>query len=72
MVTVNNKDIPEDFNMFSDLWNLYKKYYYPENNDQYWLTVRNDFLNLAKKYKSRLSEDLSLAIINELERKSKE
>lgn len=63
MAAVSNKEIPDEFNMFGELWTLYKKYYHPENNDQYWQGIRNDFINLTKKYKSKLSEDLSLAII---------
>jgi hypothetical protein len=71
MAAVNNKDIPVDFNMFGDLWNLYKKYYHPEDNDQYWQNIRTDFIDLSKKYGTKFSEELGQVVICELERKAK-
>lgn len=71
MAVVSNKEIPEDFNMFGELWNLYKKYYHPEDNDQYWKNIRNDFIGLSKKFGTRFSEELGLTVMGELERKAR-
>lgn len=72
MAGVNSKDIPEDFNMFGELFNLYKKYYYPEDTDEYWKSVHDDFKALYEKYKNELTKDLGLTIIAEFERRAKE
>lgn len=71
MAGVNSKDIPNDFNMFGELFNLYKKYYHPEDTDEYWKLVHDDFKALSLKYRTELTNDLSLVIIAELERKAK-
>lgn len=71
MAAVSNKEIPEEFNLFGELWNLYKKYYHPEDNDQYWADVRKDFIELSKKYGTKFSEELGFTIMCELERKAK-
>ncbi len=71
MAAVNNKDIPEEFNMFGELWNLYKKYYYPEATDEYWINLRQDFIDLGKKYGTKFSEELGLTIMNELDRRAR-
>lgn len=72
MAGVNSKDIPEDFNMFGELFNLYKKFYHPEDTDEYWKSVHDDFKALSQKHGTELTNDLSLAIIAEFERKAKE
>lgn len=71
MAGASNKEIPSDFNMFGDIWNLYKKYYYPEDNEQYWNNVISDFKSLSKKYQTKLVDDLCIAALNELDRKAK-
>ncbi|MDF2608963.1 MAG: hypothetical protein K0R92_437 [Lachnospiraceae bacterium] len=71
MAAVSNKDIPDDFNMFGELFNLHKKYYYPDNTDEYWKAVHEDFKKLCQKYKTEFTEDLSFVVIKEFERKAK-
>lgn len=71
MAGVSNKEIPNDFNIFNDIWTLYKRYYYPEDNEQYWNNVISDFKSLSKKYQTKLANDLCIAILNELDRKAK-
>jgi hypothetical protein len=71
MASVISKDIPEEFNMFGELFNLYKKHYKPEQSDQYWKDVLDDFKALNNKYGTQLSKDLSHAIMDELERKER-
>lgn len=71
MAAVSNKDIPDDFNMFGELFNLYKKYYHPDNTDEYWKAVAEDFKKLSKKYGTEISKDLGFVVIAELERKAR-
>jgi hypothetical protein len=71
MAGVNSKEIPDEFNMFGELFTLYKKYYHPDNTDEYWIAVSNDFNSLSKKYGTELSKNLGFTIIEELERKAK-
>lgn len=61
----------EEYYMFNALWTMMKKYYIPENTDEYWLSVINAQKEFCDKYPSKLALDLSTAIINDLERRSK-
>ena len=71
MAGVNSKEIPDEFNMFGELFNLYKKYYHPDNTEEYWRSVFADFEAFTLKYNTVLSKDLTYAVITELERKGK-
>lgn len=62
----------EEQMMFNDYLMLCQKMWIPEADDSYWnqlITSANEF---CEKYKSKLAQDLSVALINELERKHKE
>lgn len=50
MGSVIAKEIPEVQGFFNELWSLYKKYYLPEANDEYWNAVVYDFTELQHKY----------------------
>lgn len=62
----------EEYYMFNALWTMMKKYYIPENTDEYWQSVVNAHKEFCKKYPSKLALDLSTAFINDLQRRSKE
>ena len=60
------------YNIFTDVWKLYKKYADVRPDDEYWENVVNETNTLAQKYDNgRLCRDLMLAVMSELGRKSK-
>lgn len=60
------------YNIFTDVWKVYKKYADVRSDDEYWENVVNEINALDKKYDNdRLCRDLILAVISELERISK-
>lgn len=73
MASVTAKEIPEEQKFFTELWNLRKKYYIPEDSDEYWNSVVNDFTELKDKYRGvSISYRIILLIINDLELRYKE
>ena len=67
-----DEELKAVYNIFTDAWKLYKKYADVRSDDEYWENVVNETSALAKKYDNgRLCRDLILAVISELERKSK-
>ena len=73
MASVTAKEIPEVQQFFTELWNLYKKYYIPEDNDDYWDSMINEFTELRVKYgKVSISYKMILLIIDDLEMRYKE
>lgn len=73
MASVTAKEIPEEQMFFTDLWNLRKKYYTPEDNDDYWNSMINEFTELRVKYeKVSISYKMILLIIDDLEMRYKE
>lgn len=50
MAAVLAKEIPEVQAFFNELWFLYKKYYIPESNDDYWASAVSEFMKLQLKY----------------------
>ncbi len=73
MASVTAKDIPEEQKFFTELWNLRKKYYIPEDSDEYWNSVVNDFTELKDKYRGvSISYRIILLIIDDLELRYKE
>lgn len=69
MASVIAKDIPEEQAMFVQIWNTYKKYYVPENQDAYWKELSDDLNRIISMYKSDLCKELCLAVAAELDRK---
>ena len=73
MASVTAKEIPEVQQFFTELWNLYKKYYIPEDSDDYWSSMINEFTELRVKYeKVSISYKMILLIIDDLEMRYKE
>lgn len=73
MASVTAKEIPEEQMFFTDLWNLRKKYYTPEDSDDYWSSMINEFTELRVKYeKVSISYKMILLIIDDLEMRYKE
>lgn len=73
MASVTAKEIPEEQKFFTDLWNLRKKYYTPEDNDDYWDSMVNEFTELRDKYdKISISYKIILIVMDDLEMRYKE
>ncbi len=71
--SVKAKEISEEQQMFVDIWEHYKKFYRAEDTEEYWTEQIAACQELQEKYKnSKLAKDMLLAIVKELERKSKE
>lgn len=50
MAGVCKKDIPEIASFMSDLWELVKHYWNPEDTDEYWNSFVMDARELSEKY----------------------
>ena len=73
MASVTAKEIPEEQKFFTELWNLRKKYYTPEDNDDYWSSMVNEFTELRVKYeKVSISYKMILIVMDDLEMRYKE
>ena len=60
------------YEMFSDLWRLYKKYQEPKEEQIYWDSLVKSAGELCRKYPVKLCEDIAISIINELDRNAKD
>ena len=67
MASVTSKEIPNEFNMFGELFTVYKKYYHPEYTQEWWAEMMQAFRDLNKKYDLEICKDLSLACISAIE-----
>ena len=66
-----DEELKAVYNIFTDVWKLYKKYADVRTDDEYWEKVVNESDEIAKKYgNGRLCRDLILAVIAEFERKN--
>ena len=70
MAAVSKDQIKTEFNLFGEIWNIYKAYYTPEakDNEEYWEAITA----VQHKYPGQLSRDLALAILGDIERRSEE
>lgn len=50
MAAVKNKDIPEEYEFFGELFTFRKKFYKPEENDEYWEALVDETRKLADKH----------------------
>lgn len=69
MASVTNKEIQEDFNLFGEIFNMYKKFYLPEDNETYWNEVIENSRDISSRFDSALARDLCLIVVDEFERK---
>lgn len=60
----------EEFEMFQDYWKLLQENWKTENNSGYWGKVMKDSDAFYQKYKTPFARELSIAYINELERRA--
>lgn len=62
MASVAAKDIPGEQKMFTQIWNVYKKYYVPEIHDDYWEQLKCELTEIIDTYKSDLCTSMCLAV----------
>lgn len=65
MSSVRASDIPEEQKMWTDVWNWRKKYYNPENSDDYWKQFTDDGIFLGEKY-GKLCQDIVISVLDEV------
>ena len=70
---VTDAELKTVWGMFTDCWRFYKKYADVQQADEYWEAMVAEADVIAKKYQNnKLCRDLIFAVVDELERKSKE
>lgn len=68
-----NKEMQTEFNIFRDVWNIYKKFYFVTNDNKFWDQLVNECGKIKDKYKnSNLCSRLLMIIIQDLEERRKE
>ncbi len=65
-----NEQMKTEFSYFGEVWTFFKKYYEVRQSDD-WEVVVADAAAINQKYHCPLCKDLILAILDELERRSK-
>jgi hypothetical protein len=68
----DNKEMQLEYNFFADVWKLYKEYYNPVENEEYWSDLMSAAHEIEHKYNNELCKDLLLSVINDLDRKHKQ
>lgn len=71
---VRNEEIKQEFALFADVWNTYKLLLpvRPRNDTRYWGEAVEAVSKIMRKYPGQFAKDLSLAVLGDLERRSKE
>ena len=63
-----NEEMKTEFEVFKDVWNVYKKFYFVTDNNEFW----DERGKVRDKYKnSNLCSRLLMVIIQDLEERSK-
>lgn len=70
---VTNEQMKTEFTLFGEVWTLFKKYFdIRQSEDARWDVLLEESAAISQKYQnSPLSRDLFMAVMNELERRSK-
>ena len=64
MGSVKGSDIPEEQKMWTDVWNLRKKYYYAEERKEWWMNFVADMKEMSSRYNLELCNKILIAIYN--------
>jgi hypothetical protein len=64
-----NQEMQVEYNLFADIWKLFKHYYHTEDNKDFWNSLIDSAREIEKKYRCSLCNDLLIAVIMELENK---
>lgn len=66
-----NEQMKTEFSYFGEVWSFFKKFYEVQEDDYYWNLVVKEAERIVEKYNRPLCKALVLAVLNELERKSR-
>ena len=71
---VKNTEVQQEFDMFADVWKLYKALLPVQNKDDeaYWDNAVNSISEIMRKYPGQFAKDISLAVLGDLERRCRE
>ena len=71
-IMAKNEEMKTEFNIFKDVWNIYKKFYFVTDNNEFWDELVNECGKVRDKYKnSNLCGRLLTIIIQDLEERGK-
>lgn len=71
-IMAKNEEMKTEFNIFGDVWKIYKKFYFVTDSEEFWDEVINECNKVRKKYlDSALCGKLLLVILEDLEERSK-
>jgi len=65
----DNKEMQIEYDLFADIWKLFKGCYNPIDSEEYWNGLISASREIEAKYNSKFCNDLLVAVILELERK---
>lgn len=67
-----NEEMKTEFNIFKDVWNVYKKFYFVTDNNEFCDELVNECGKVRDKYQnSNLCSRLLMVIIQDLEERGK-
>lgn len=69
MASISSNEIPEEYRFMGEFFNLRKKYYTPEDNDEYWEQLILESNELAKKYNTNYFTELILCMVDDIEKR---
>lgn len=69
---MGNEELKSVYDMFTATWRFFRKYVNVQTTDEYWRDLTDDGDQLVKRFgNGRFIRDVVLAVIMELERRSK-
>lgn len=66
------KDIKKgdwDFEMMREFWSIYRKFYIPEDTEEYWSNLVNACVNFMNKFDTKFAKNLCMDVYDELGRR---
>ncbi len=63
------QQMPQEFQLFADVWNFFGKFYEASNSLEYWEVVVAESTRIYEQYDSPLCKDLLIVVSRELQRK---
>lgn len=64
---VKKSDIPQEAEFMTEFWIVVKKYYIPEEGDDYWKSAIDELTELSEKYPTEFCKYIILGFLKYLE-----
>ena len=64
---VKKSDIPQEAEFMTEFWKVAKKYYIPEEGDDYWKSAIDELTELSEKYPTEFCKCIILGFMKYLE-----